>query len=292
MCDIGQKKAGSGLHTQHGQEDEIAPEKWIGILNGIRATTVCITMTEPLLYSGLEKLIEGLEDKSISITTNGYLLAKYADILIKNKVHVCVSIDGVGSVHDLIRGVDGAFTAAIAGSAKIYGKTTLAFSCAVSKYNQNELVEINEFLEKNFPGSQIVFNHYNIIHPESAALTPSCEAANTGDLFDVDIEKIFEAVEKIGANKFGPPLKTKTQIGKYYLDVPKTSLKLPCPRLARALKGEKYSYNASGTRIVSHRCWIKIKKDFLLEAAGWNTHFAKTGLPPACQRLCCGGMTV
>ncbi len=67
---------------------------------------------EPFLFPGIVDLLDHIASKGIfiSIDTNGTLLGKYADDLVRiGKVHVTVSIDGPAEVHDAVRGVPGTF---------------------------------------------------------------------------------------------------------------------------------------------------------------------------------------
>lgn len=68
---------------------------------------------EPFLYSRIDELIEFLDEQKIFITinTNGVLLDKHMDTLLKckNFVRLIISIDGIGAVHDEIRGIPGTF---------------------------------------------------------------------------------------------------------------------------------------------------------------------------------------
>jgi len=64
---------------------------------------------EPLLYSNLPELLEFLRNKHIktTINTNGVNLGKYAKELCSNRVYrIIVSLDGVGELHNQIRGAD------------------------------------------------------------------------------------------------------------------------------------------------------------------------------------------
>ena len=77
---------------------------------------------EPSLYSGIEKLVSALfvlkRLKRIHIISNGMngklLLDKLAKITAlcdthHVKLYLTVSVDGIGSVHDAVRGISGAF---------------------------------------------------------------------------------------------------------------------------------------------------------------------------------------
>jgi MoaA/NifB/PqqE/SkfB family radical SAM enzyme len=83
--------------------DEIAQHGLTGVL---------LRGGEPFLFPGIVELLDHIAGKGIfiSIDTNGTLLGKYADDLVRiGKVHVTVSIDGPAEIHDAVRGVPGAF---------------------------------------------------------------------------------------------------------------------------------------------------------------------------------------
>ena len=83
---------------------------------------VKLTGGEPLLHPGIEKILEEVRSQELSLTieTNGVLLTEQLAGTIRNsspRVFVSVSIDGADpDTHDWIRGVPGAFEAAVRGA--------------------------------------------------------------------------------------------------------------------------------------------------------------------------------
>ena len=113
MCDVWKKEA---------QKELSAPEveaifKGLGKIDAIR-----ISGGEPFLRSDLAEIINIIDKvskpKVIHITTNGFLTKKITETVskIKNpsKIHIKISIDGIGEKHDKIRGIPGAYDNAIA----------------------------------------------------------------------------------------------------------------------------------------------------------------------------------
>lgn len=67
---------------------------------------------EPFLFGGIIDLIEYIASRNIfiAIDTNGTLLGRYAEDLIKiENLHLTISVDGPESIHDQVRGVKGCF---------------------------------------------------------------------------------------------------------------------------------------------------------------------------------------
>jgi MoaA/NifB/PqqE/SkfB family radical SAM enzyme len=67
---------------------------------------------EPLLYPRIMDLLAHIKSKgmSLSLETNGVLLKKHAESLVKLKIdHMIISVDGPEEIHDHVRGVKGTF---------------------------------------------------------------------------------------------------------------------------------------------------------------------------------------
>jgi radical SAM protein with 4Fe4S-binding SPASM domain len=82
-----------------------------------------ITGGEPFLYQGLVELCNYMKKKGsvVSVVTNGVMLEKYAEEIVKNKWDmILVSFDGPKDVHDQCRNFDGAYDSAAKGLIKIH----------------------------------------------------------------------------------------------------------------------------------------------------------------------------
>jgi radical SAM protein with 4Fe4S-binding SPASM domain len=129
---------------------------------------------EPFLRDDLAKICElfykNNKVKSIVIPTNALLPEKIAkiteEILIscdKAKVTVNLSIDGLDSLHDKIRGVKGSFnkllsTYKLLQKLKIkYHNFALGANIVCSKYNQEQLMDIYSFLK-----NKMAFDNINL----------------------------------------------------------------------------------------------------------------------------------
>lgn len=135
---------------------------WLGLSGG-----------EPTLRSDFADIACGIAESCpdlvmLNFGTNG-LDPQRVTQAAKSIVHldipyiVCaVSIDGVGELHDGIRGLPGAFdrmvdTAhALAELESAHPNFTLSFQCTVSPLNSERIAEIPAFLHQHFPGRSLI----------------------------------------------------------------------------------------------------------------------------------------
>ena len=135
--------------------------------------TLTITGGEPILRDDLVELVALFIGKltrlnQLTITTNGLLpdktiqfIQKIAQTCLKNNIHlsVSVSVDGVGEVHDRIRGIPGAFEkiekaiSQLKELQKEYG-FYLGGGCVVQPSSLHNLSDLEQWHKKNdFDGS-------------------------------------------------------------------------------------------------------------------------------------------
>ena len=77
------------------------------------------------MFPGIIELLDHIHSKDIfiSIDTNGTLLGQYAaDIVRIGKIHLTISMDGPEEIHDLVRGVKGAYQRIAEGVAAIHAE--------------------------------------------------------------------------------------------------------------------------------------------------------------------------
>jgi len=150
-------------------EKELGLEDWKGIVEDCaRAKISKIEMFggDALLRPEvLFPLIRYATDKGINcdLVTNGLLLDEEAarQIVLAGTKVVYLSIDGVGGVHDAVRGVPGAFDKALsalrslktarAALSSIPGKPELVVNTTVSRKNVGEMDPLVEFVESELP---------------------------------------------------------------------------------------------------------------------------------------------
>lgn len=185
MCDIGQKNRQlhnvTSLLVKNIQNDSVplTHDDWLQLIDNIalfpRKPLVLLTGTEPLLYPDILSIIHSITQKNIPlhITTNGTLLSHYAVQLTELSrkpyaIDITVSLDGIGEIHDEIRGLRGTFDKAVAGIHDISRARRHAgqsfplvnITCTVSNYNYTHLASFVDWIMKNnLPIESITFNH-------------------------------------------------------------------------------------------------------------------------------------
>ncbi len=113
-------------------------------LRALKVRWVVFSGGEPLLHSdlaGLGRLLRG-EGMRVTVLTAGLILSRFAQTVAENVDDVIVSLDGPQPLHDLIRGVPGAFARLAAGIAalrRLRPEIVVAARCTVQKKNSRHL---------------------------------------------------------------------------------------------------------------------------------------------------------
>ncbi len=201
-CDIGQRQADSYLYKNMAQKDELTLDQWKVVVDKIAYLRphMDISAAEPLLYKdilGVIRYIKNDKKLSLSLTTNGFLLEKYAQDLVNLKVDiVSVSIDGPLVIHDKIRGVEGAFDHAIKGiKALISNKNRpcVAINFTISDHNHAYLLETIDYLSGLFEWDIFRFIHLSFATDHMAKMHNrrfKDYPATSGDISAIDLDKI------------------------------------------------------------------------------------------------------
>lgn len=180
-----------------------------------------IPVLEPLLYPHITEAISYTRHNNLrmSIATNGYLLEKKAEDIIKqNLSKLIISLDGPRSIHDKIRGVPGTFEKVIDGILKVdelkrkYGKNEpyISLNYVISEDNYNTIIE---FMEE-IPLNAITFIDFRVMfflteelakkHNESFGVkynaTSTCLSGGI-DLKNIDTDILYDQIIKV-TNKF------------------------------------------------------------------------------------------
>lgn len=94
-------------------QKELTAEEWIRVIRQLPPYSLTTFMGgEPLVHSGFKRIAaEALRNHVCNLVTNGVLLDSETNhfLIAKKLIMLGVSLDGVGSVHDQIRGVDGTY---------------------------------------------------------------------------------------------------------------------------------------------------------------------------------------
>ncbi len=124
---------------------------------------------EPLVYPEIAKLMRLFKDRKVhwSMTTNGYLLEKYAEDLVENDCRaVNISIHGIGPDHDRVTRISNAFDKAITGLQKLDSARRdknsslplIALNCVITNQNVSALRSILDRL-LSLPVNSLTFQH-------------------------------------------------------------------------------------------------------------------------------------
>lgn len=127
------------------------------------ASALLLSGGEPLLHPHLPELLERAAERGLKVTisTNGTRITPEWAARFKacGVAYVGISLDGIGSVHDSFRGVEGAFRAAIQGFKRceeVGQKTGLRLT--LTRNNVQSMADILNFIEKeNIP--RVCFYH-------------------------------------------------------------------------------------------------------------------------------------
>ncbi len=129
----------------------LSVEECLAAVDECGAPIVSICGGEPLIYAGLEELIDGLLErrKHIYLCTNGLLLAeRIGDFRPSRRLFINVHLDGMDATHDAIVGRKGTFAEAVAGirAAKQAGFPVYTNTTVYKQTSVDELAVLLEFL--------------------------------------------------------------------------------------------------------------------------------------------------
>ena len=167
---------------------------------------------EPFLHPKFFEIISYIKSKGLwcAVDTNGTLIEKNADQLLSSKIDlVNVSIDGVGEIHDQIRGVPGAFQKAIDGIRALKAKSPkfrpiIRINCVITGYSFNHLEEVYQ-LAKDLGIDILNLSHSMYVRTEKmlhaqdklSQNLPQAREKISWDTVDVDAESIdYEKLAK------------------------------------------------------------------------------------------------
>jgi MoaA/NifB/PqqE/SkfB family radical SAM enzyme len=186
MCDIGQKNAHSSPETTFPLADSLTKggetitlADWKRVVDDIVKTgwrpLLLLTGTEPLLYPQVLELVDYIvaNNLRLHITTNGTLLSRFAARLVDccakpDSLTITISLDGIGEIHDAIRGVPGTFDRALAGLEAVTARKRergqrwpeVGVCYTISNYNYRHIGEfVQWFCHKDIDLTRITFSH-------------------------------------------------------------------------------------------------------------------------------------
>ena len=201
-------------YAEHqGEYDPLSVTEWIGIIKQLREAgceMIVLMGGEPLLYKGLEKIIDYVKDEGIQchLTTNGVLIPEFIHILKKVDL-LMVSLDGNEKGHDANRG-EGSWKKVVEGieMAKSYG-IPLRINAVMTRNNRHDIPWLLDFGEKH--GAYVGFT--------IPARCPSVEAM--GDLILTDQENIELHKELVEFKNMGKKITLSTEALNHVINYPR-----------------------------------------------------------------------
>ncbi len=318
MCDVGQKNKESQFYQLMCPEgdrqlDMTILKKFIDDVKVFKPT-IAVTSTEPLLFGQVFEFVRAVKQAGMSfqLTTNGLLLPRYAEEVVKSGVDsLWISLDGPLEVHNEIRGHPKSFQNAVEGlklvhllAKKYTKKISLHVNFSYSNHNCGVLTAFLESL-KGLPINSVCVSHMNYVtsgmagtHNENYShfcqATPSSIAMADPTQVDADImwEEIKEAKKcrwpfTIG---FAPDLDQEGIRNFYYHpEVIVRSKKCPAPWTTGQLA-------ANGDWVITTRCFLKVMGNIYEESFMETWHgenyqefrrwILENEMSPACTRCC------
>jgi MoaA/NifB/PqqE/SkfB family radical SAM enzyme len=143
MCDIWKQEPG----------EELRPEEYQKLPSSLRQ--INLTGGEPLLRTDLAQVVRCMcracPKARIVLSTNGLLPDRLARLLAETEnLAVRVSLDGIGDLHNRIRGIDTAYQRALESLkvCKKAGTRDVGISATMSKYNAGRIREIHDLARR------------------------------------------------------------------------------------------------------------------------------------------------
>lgn len=161
-CNCRCKHCSPDLYT--GKENEMSSKKLIERYEKsyfLQNNSVSVAGGEPFVKEDIDEFIIYLDRKKIPciISTNGYFTEKIANLIDKledcNTVKFSISIDGIGCVHDEIRGVKGVYDRAIT-SAKLLKEK--GFAVQINMVAQKANIDMISDMKNMFEELEIPLN--------------------------------------------------------------------------------------------------------------------------------------
>jgi radical SAM family uncharacterized protein len=111
---------------------------------------------EPLLRPHLVEILRESHARfHTSLVTNGWLLGRRLDELRPYLEHLFVSLDGIGPMHDFLRGIPGSYDKAVEGISRAREQLPTSISSTLTKSNLNQAEALVELAERL--GVQVTF---------------------------------------------------------------------------------------------------------------------------------------
>ena len=159
-CNLRCRHCGSDCRVESALRD-MPLEDFLPVLDSIaremdpHKVMINVTGGEPLVRRDLEKCGKAFYERGFpwGMVTNGQLLtpARFHSLLMSGLRSVTVSLDGIGEIHDWMRGVPGSFGKALAAARMLAQSDAVVYDVVtcVNKRSYRQLNEIKELLVQN-----------------------------------------------------------------------------------------------------------------------------------------------
>lgn len=332
MCDIGRANARDArpersplVEAVRGGEP-MSRDAWLALVDQLAGFVprplVLLTGAEPFMAPHWRDVAARVLQRSLRlhITTNATLLERNAAELVgmcanPAALDIAVSIDGLGPVHDRIRGVDGTFDRALAGMRAFavawerrgWTRPPLHITCTLSNHN---LDHVQDFMRAiagfDLPLAGLTFNHlwfrdsavtqrHKRMHADMPVAEENIQGVDIASIAAGDVERTITALKTIAAQApfpvfFEPELSAREQ-RLYYSRPEQFVCYTKCTAAWRNV-----SVTPSGAVILSPLCFLpplgNVKGRNFRRV--WNARPARllrsrlrrAGAWPACSRCC------
>lgn len=221
MCDSAQNKLEAPFAKNAGTNQEkaiLSLELVKKIINEVKDfyPNIGITSREPLLHPNIIDIADYILKNRLqcNLTTNGYLLSKYAEDLVRVGLSgLNISIDGPEEIHDEIRGKKGAFRKATEGIEAVnyfkqrfnrhYPKIRVYYT--ISDLNhQHLLASAMEFRKLNI--TKMYFQHLNFITEEMVQIhnqtiddyhVSTAGGVSANNIDKIDVEALYQQLSEV-----------------------------------------------------------------------------------------------
>lgn len=222
MCDVGLGESASVFYTHMIGDDprNMSPALLQQILDQagrfFPRPKIGLAFTEPLIHAQILDFCRAIVGRGFfcSITSNGFMLPRLADELVKIGVHeITISIDGPEQIHDRVRGRQGSFRNLYQGierlnsakAAMSRARPVVRCSYTLTDQNYTHMVDFARQIEGLRPAS-LNFSHLNFITEEMAAAHNAQHGGEyhmarsnlgTMDLATIDLAAMWQALQEL-----------------------------------------------------------------------------------------------
>lgn len=195
---------------------ELAPAEYLKLPKSLR--DINISGGEPFLRRDLVKVIANIRKQCprarIIISTNGFLVDVIKKVLpriqkIAPKVELNVSIDGIGKMHEKIRGIEGGWLKVLETlifAKKQLGSNRVKLAFTVSEKNYLDLMKVYDFAQDFGVGFSLAVAH-----------TSDLYFGKTKNRFGAQVKKIKQELERLNT-KFVQSKSPKNWARAYFAD--------------------------------------------------------------------------